>query len=45
MDESYVDGVVGHSDAGLMNDPCFVITKESMAERNEKGGEENIATG
>jgi len=45
MDESYVDGVVGHSDAGLINDPSFVITKKSVAERNEKGGEENIATG
>jgi putative iron-regulated protein len=45
MDESYVDGVAGDATAGLINDRGFAITKEAVAERNEKDGEENIATG
>ena len=45
MDESYVDYVVGNAQAGLINDRSFVISKQALAERNEQGGEENIATG
>ena len=45
MDESYVDKVEGKDNAGLINDRGFAITKESISEQNERGGEENIATG
>ena len=45
MDESYVDKVEGKDDAGLINDRNFAITKQSISEQNERGGEENIATG
>jgi putative iron-regulated protein len=45
MDESYVDYVVGDATAGLINDRAFAITKQSITDRNERGGEENIATG
>ncbi|NWG87772.1 MAG: iron-regulated protein [Hydrogenophilaceae bacterium] len=45
MDEAYVDSVEGHAGAGLINDRSFAITKQAVAERNERGGEENIATG
>lgn len=45
MDESYVDSVEGQPGSGLINDPKFKITKANLSEANEKGGEENIATG
>jgi len=45
MDESYVDGVQGMADAGLINDRSFAITKDALSAQNERGGEENIATG
>lgn len=45
LDESYIDGVAGQPDAGLINDVKFVISKESLAEQNERGGEENVSTG
>ncbi len=45
MDESYVDYVVGDATAGLINDRAFAITKQSITDRNERDGEENIATG
>lgn len=45
MDESYVDRVEGNPDAGLINDRKFAITKKNLAAQNERGGEENIATG
>ncbi len=45
MDESYVDGVEGAPGAGLINDRAFAINKESVSDKNERGGEENIATG
>jgi putative iron-regulated protein len=45
MDESFVDGVRDNPGAGLINDRNFTITKASLAGQNEKGGEENIATG
>jgi putative iron-regulated protein len=45
MDESYVDSVEGAAGAGLINDPSFAISKASVTDQNERGGEENIATG
>jgi putative iron-regulated protein len=45
MDESYVDSVEGAEGAGLINDRSFAITKASITDQNERGGEENIATG
>lgn len=45
MDESFVDGVEGKPGAGLINDRKLVLTKRLLAEQNERGGEENIATG
>lgn len=45
MDESYLDKVEGRDDAGLINDRNFPITKQSISEQNERGGEENIAIG
>jgi putative iron-regulated protein len=45
MDESFVDAVAGRADAGLINDRGFAITKEAIAGQNERGGEENIASG
>jgi putative iron-regulated protein len=44
MDESYVDGLAGKS-GGLIGKPNFKITKASLSGQNERGGEENIATG
>jgi putative iron-regulated protein len=45
MDESFVDKVAGDDNAGLINDRAFVISKDAIAGQNERGGEENIATG
>ena len=45
MDESYVDYVQGRADSGLINNPAFVIDRESVIGQNERGGEENIASG
>ncbi|MCU0761961.1 MAG: iron-regulated protein [Hydrogenophaga sp.] len=45
MDESYVDYVEGKKTAGLINNRKVAITKKSLAAQNEKGGEENVATG
>jgi putative iron-regulated protein len=45
MDESFVDKVEGNPEAGLINDRAFAITKEAIAGQNERGGEENIASG
>ncbi|SDC54140.1 putative iron-regulated protein [Paracidovorax valerianellae] len=45
MDESYVDSVEGKPDAGLVNNRKFAITKKALSGQNERGGEENIATG
>ena len=45
MDESYVDSVADNASAGLVNDRKFAITKKSLSAQNERGGEENIATG
>lgn len=45
MDESYVDYVQGKKTAGLVNNRKQPITKKALAAQNEKGGEENVATG
>lgn len=45
MDESYVDYVQGNQSSGLINNPTFKITRKALIEQNERGGEENIATG
>lgn len=45
MDESYVDYVDGKKTAGLVNNKKQAISKKALAALNEKGGEENIATG
>ncbi len=45
LDESYIDYVEGDDDAGIVNDPRVTISAESLSALNEKGGEENIATG
>ena len=45
MDESYVDGVQGKPSSGLIGNRKFVIGKKNLAAQNERGGEENIATG
>lgn len=44
MDESYVDGVAGKS-GGLIGKRSFKISKAGLSGQNERGGEENIATG
>lgn len=45
MDESFVDGIQGKPNTGLINNRKFTISKSSLARQNERGGEENIATG
>jgi putative iron-regulated protein len=45
MDETYVDGVQGKPLAGLINRRQQPLTKAALAALNERGGEENIATG
>lgn len=45
MDESFVDSVEGKPNAGLVNNRKFVINKKNLSAQNERGGEENIATG
>jgi putative iron-regulated protein len=45
MDESFVDGVKGKPNAGLINNRKLAITKKALAAQNERGGEENVATG
>jgi putative iron-regulated protein len=45
MDEAYVDGVKDKPTSGLVNNRKFAITKASLSKMNERGGEENIATG
>lgn len=45
MDESFVDGVADKPNGGLINNRKFAITKKNLAAQNERGGEENIATG
>lgn len=45
MDESYVDTIGGQKSAGLVNNRKQPLTKKALAALNEKGGEENVATG
>lgn len=45
MDESFVDGTHDRPDAGIINDKKAPITKAFLSKMNERGGEENIATG
>ncbi len=45
MDESYVDYVEGNATAGIVNNRKQPITKKALAALNERGGEENVATG
>jgi putative iron-regulated protein len=45
MDESYVDYVEGRADSGLINNPRFIINRANVIGQNERGGEENIASG
>ncbi len=45
MDESYVDYIQGKKASGLINNRKVPLTKKSLAAQNEKGGEENVATG
>jgi len=45
MDEAYVDYVDGKPTAGLINDRKATISKQNLERMNERGGEENIATG
>jgi putative iron-regulated protein len=45
LDESYIDYVNGKAGSGIVNDRKVPITKANLARLNERGGEENIATG
>lgn len=45
MDEAYVDGVQGKPDSGIVNNRKQPVTKAALSKLNERGGEENIATG
>ena len=45
MDESFVDGTRDRPNAGIVNDKKVAITKAYLSRMNERGGEENIATG
>ena len=47
LDEAYIDFVEGDPSAGLVNDPLGfpTIDRATLRERNERGGETNIATG
>jgi putative iron-regulated protein len=45
LDEAYVDYVEGFPDAGIINDPMTTLDASTLADLNEAGGEENVATG
>ena len=45
MDESYVDAVDGKRTAGLVNNRRQPLTRQALIALNERGGEENVATG
>lgn len=47
LDESYIDGVQGAQSAGFLQDPDRLptIDEASLIGLNERGGEENVATG
>jgi putative iron-regulated protein len=45
MDESHVDSIQGKAQSGLVNNRKIALTKKTLAAQNERGGEENVATG
>jgi putative iron-regulated protein len=45
VDEAYIDYVKDDAAAGIINDPSISIDETALASLNEKGGEQNIATG
>lgn len=45
LDESYLDSVAGKPAAGIVNQRKQPLSKKALVALNEKGGEENIATG
>jgi putative iron-regulated protein len=45
LDEAYIDSVKDRAGSGIVNNPKVRITKKALAGLNEKGGEENVATG
>jgi putative iron-regulated protein len=45
LDEAYIDYVDGRADAGIINNRAEAISAARLAELNERGGEENVATG
>ncbi len=45
MDEAYVDAVKGKASAGVVNNRKVAINKKTLSAMNERGGEENVATG
>jgi putative iron-regulated protein len=47
LDEAYVDYVMGNATAGIINNPGMfpTLSKDVIAEQNEKDAEENISTG
>lgn len=45
LDENFIDYVKDDPSAGLVNDPSFEITKESVAKKNTEGGEANVSDG
>lgn len=45
LDEAYIDYVDGAPNAGIVNDTQFAISRESLIQLNESGGEENISVG
>jgi putative iron-regulated protein len=45
VDESYIDSVDGNPGSGIINDPRVEISKRHLSAMNERGGQENIATG
>jgi putative iron-regulated protein len=45
IDESYIDSVRGWPQAGIINERTVRINARQLIQRNEFGGEENVATG
>jgi putative iron-regulated protein len=45
LDENFIDYTKDEPDAGLINDPSFEITKETIAKKNTDGGEANVSDG
>ncbi len=45
LDEGYIDSVKGKPRAGLVNNRKQALSRKALIALNEKGGEENIATG